>query len=69
MCPYKLQMVQALCAGDRAKCVEFSNAILWDMKDDNYLPCLIFSDEATFHISAILSDNPETMFGTRNVYE
>ena len=50
MQPYKLHMVQALCAGDKAKRVEFSNAILRDMEDENFLPRLRFSDEVTFHI-------------------
>ena len=44
-------MVKALHAGNRAKHVEFSNAILQDMKDDNFLICLIFTDEAKFYIS------------------
>ena len=42
-------MVQALRAGDKAKRVEFSNAILRCMKDGNFLPRLIFSNEATFY--------------------
>ena len=44
-------MVQALRVGNRTKRVKCSNAISRDMEDDNFLPCLIFSDEATFHIS------------------
>ena len=40
-------MVQALHTGDREKIAEFSNAILRNMEDDNFLPRLIFSDEAT----------------------
>ena len=51
MQPYKLHIMQTLHAGDRAKCVKFSNAVLPDIKDNNVLPCLIFIDEATFHIS------------------
>ena len=43
-------MVQASHAGRRAKCVAFSNAILQNMKDDNFLPQLIFGDQATFHM-------------------
>ena len=47
-------MVQTLLAGNRAKRVEFSNAILRDMEDDNFLPCLIFGDEETFALAAKL---------------
>ena len=52
MQPCKLHMMQAFRAGGKAKGVEFSNAILRDMKDDNFLSRLIFSDEATFYISS-----------------
>ena len=44
-------MVQALRAAHRAKRVKFSNAILRDTEDDNFLPRLIFGDEATLYIS------------------
>ena len=50
MRPYKLHMVQALRAGDRTKRLQFSNAILRDMENDNFIPRLIIRDEATFHI-------------------
>ena len=43
-------MVLAFPSGNRAKRVEFGYAIFRDMEDDNFLPRLIFSDEATFHI-------------------
>ena len=46
-----LQLVQALRAGDKEKRVEFSDAMLQDMEDDNLLPRLFFSDKATFHLS------------------
>ena len=43
-------MVQTFSAGDRAKHVEFNNTILRAMEDDNFLPCLIFSDGSAFYI-------------------
>ena len=55
MRPYKLHMVQAHRDGNRAKHKVFSSATLRDMEDDNFLPRLIFSDEATFHISGKVS--------------
>ena len=48
---YKLHTIQVFRAGNRAKHMEFGNAILRDMEDHIFLPCLIFSDEATFCIS------------------
>ena len=51
MRPYKLHMVHNLRADDGAKCVEFSDAILRDMEDNNFLSRLIFSNEAAFYIS------------------
>ena len=52
---YKLHMVQALHAGNRAKRKELSNATLQDMEDDNFLPRLNFCEVATFHISGKVS--------------
>ena len=62
-------MVQALRAGDRAKRVEFSNAILRDMKDDNFLPRLIFSDKTTFHISSKINCHNVRIWGLENPLE
>jgi len=51
MKPYRLQLVQALRVGDRRKRTDFCDMLLEDMEDDTFLPRLIFSDEATFHLS------------------
>ena len=48
--PYRQQLVQALHPNDKRKCVEFFDRMLQNMEDDTFLPLLIFSDEATFHI-------------------
>ena len=61
--PYKLYMVQVLRAGDRAKCLEFGNAILRDIEVDNFFPRLIFIDKATIHISGKV--NHHIVQGTR----
>ena len=66
---YKLHMVQALRAGDRAKRVEFSSAILRDMEDDNFLPRLIFSDKTTFHISSKVNCHNIRIWGLENPLE
>jgi len=51
MKPYRLQLVQALHVGDRRKRTDFCDMLLEGMEDDSFLPRLIFSDEATFHLS------------------
>ena len=62
-------MVQTFRTGERAKRVEFSNAILWDMEDEKFLPCLIFSDEATFHISGKANRHNVRIWGLENPQE
>ena len=49
--PYHLQLVQALRPNDKRKRVEFCDRMLKNMEDDTFLPRLIFSDEATSHLS------------------
>ena len=47
---YKIQLVQKLQRNDRPKRVEFANALLARIDDDNdFLNHVAFSDEATFH--------------------
>ena len=62
-------MAQALCAGDRAKRVEFRIATLQYMKDDNFLPRLISSDEATFYINDKVNHHNALFMGTRKLQE
>ena len=59
-----LQLVQALRAGDKEKRVEFSDAMLQDMEDDNLLPRLFFSDKATFHLSGEVNHQNVGIVGT-----
>ncbi|PNF17170.1 hypothetical protein B7P43_G09082 [Cryptotermes secundus] len=49
--PYHLQLVQALRANGKVKHVEFCDRMLKNMEDELFLPRVIFSDEATFHLS------------------
>ena len=69
MRPYKLRMAQALCAGDRAKRVELRIVTLQYMKDDNFLPRLIPSDEATFYINDKVNHHNAPFMGTRKLQE
>jgi hypothetical protein len=49
--PCRLQLVWALRANDKRKLVEFCDRMLQNREDDTFLPRVIFSDEATFHLS------------------
>ena len=69
MRPYKLHMAQVLRVGDRAKRVEFKNAILQDMEDKNFLPCVNFSDEAIFYISGKVNRHNVSSWGFENSQE
>ena len=49
---YKLQIVQALKPDDRPRRAAFPEEMLQRIEDDNdYLNSVVFSDEATFHVS------------------
>ena len=49
---YKLQIVQALKPGDYPRRAAFAEEILQRIDDENdYLNSVVFSDEATFHVS------------------
>ena len=62
-------MVQALRAGERAKCVEFCNTVLRDIKGDNFLPRLIFSDETTFRIRGEVNGHSFRIWGLEHPKE
>ena len=49
--PYHLQLVQALRENSKMKRVEFCDRMLKNMEDELFLPRVIFSDEAMFHLS------------------
>jgi len=69
MKPYRLQLVQALSVGDRRKRTDFCDMLLEDMEDDTFLPRLIFSDEATFHLSGKVSHHNVRIWGLENPHE
>ena len=66
MKPYRLQLVQALRVGDRRKLTDFCDMLLEDMEDDTFLPWLICSDEATFHLSGKVSCHNVRIWGLDN---
>jgi len=61
--------VQALRVGDRRKRTEFGDMLLQDMEDDTFSRRLIFSDEATFHLSGKGSRHNVGIWGLENPYE
>jgi len=69
MKPYRLQLVQALRVGDRRKRTDFCDMLLEDMKDDTFSPRLVFSDEATFHLSGKVSRHNVRIWGFENPHE
>lgn len=65
--PYHLQLLQALRANDKVRRVEFCNAMLRNMEeDDSFLSRVIFSDEATFHINGKVNRHNVRIWGLQN---
>ena len=64
--PYRLQLVQALRPNDKRKSVEFCDRMLQNTEDDTFLPPLIFSDEATFHLSGKVNRHHVRIWGLQN---
>ncbi|PNF43471.1 hypothetical protein B7P43_G10811, partial [Cryptotermes secundus] len=64
--PYHLQLVQALRANDKVKGVEFCKHMLKNMGDESFLPRVIFSDEATFHVSGKVNRHNVRIRGLQN---
>ncbi|PNF32477.1 hypothetical protein B7P43_G03884 [Cryptotermes secundus] len=66
MKPYKLQLLQALKPEDKAARTHFAEDIQEKMEDDGFLERLVFSDEATFHLSGIVNQHNVRIWGTQN---
>ena len=64
--PYRLQLAQALRLNDKGKRVEFCDRMLQNMEDETFLPLLIFSDEATFHLSGKVNRHNVRIWGLQN---
>ena len=67
--PYRLHLVQALRPNDKWKSVEFCDCMLQNTEDDTFLPPLIFSDEATFHLSGKVNRHNVLIWGLQNPQE
>ncbi|PNF28684.1 hypothetical protein B7P43_G07888 [Cryptotermes secundus] len=62
--PYRLQLVQALTNNDKRKRMEFCDSMLEMMEDE-----LIFSGEATFHLSGTVNRHNVRIWGTEHPHE
>ncbi|PNF40965.1 hypothetical protein B7P43_G08819 [Cryptotermes secundus] len=67
--PYRLQLVQALTNDDKRKRMEFCDSMLETMEDETFISRLIFSDEATFHLSGTVSRHNVRIWGTEHPHE
>lgn len=64
--PYRLQLVQALKPDDKEKRLEFCGYVLQKMEDHAFLQSVIFSDEATFHLSGKVNRHNVRIWGLQN---
>ena len=62
---YKLQIVQALKQDDYPRRTAFTEEVLQRIDDDNdYLNSVVFSDEATFHVSGKVNKHNIRIWGS-----
>ena len=62
---YKLQIVQALKQDDYPRRTAFTEKVLQRIDDDNdYLNSVVFSDEATFHVSGKVNKHNIRIWGS-----
>ncbi|PNF16639.1 hypothetical protein B7P43_G06415 [Cryptotermes secundus] len=66
--PYHLQLVQALRANDKVKRVEFCDRMPKNMEDELFPPRVIFSDEATFHLSGKVNRHNVRIWGLQDTH-
>lgn len=67
MRPYKLQVVQAITRDNRVARETFATTILDKVEqDDGFLERILFSDEATFHVSGKVNKHNVRIWGSEN---
>ena len=65
--PYKVQILQQLKPNDKLRCKEFAMEILYRIDTNpNFLDNVLFSDEATFHMSEVVSRHNVWIWGSEN---
>ncbi|GBM99137.1 hypothetical protein AVEN_172401-1 [Araneus ventricosus] len=64
---YKLQLLHELKPDDKPRRRTFSGEMLQEMEEDkNFLQRVMFSDEATFHVSGIVNRHNTRIWGVQN---
>lgn len=64
--PYKFQMVQALKPADLPKRTQFCQELQLRLEEDGFEDRLVFTDEATFHLSGKVNRHNLRFWGTEN---
>ena len=65
--PYKIQLVQALKPGDYEQREQFARTLLTNIEQDpDFLNRILFSDEATFHVSGVVNRHNVRIWGAEN---
>ena len=64
--PYKLQLHQVLSVGDKQVRANFCTEMQERFEVDDFADRLIFSDEATFHVSGKVRQHSVWIWGTEN---
>ena len=67
--PYRLCLVQALTDDDKRKRIDFCSSMLEMIDDETFISRLVFSDEATFHLSGTVNRHNVRIWGTEHPHE
>jgi hypothetical protein len=68
--PYKFQLLHELKPNDRPHWRDFCTDMLNRLKEDNlFLDKIVFSDEATFHLSGKVSRHNPVILGSHNPHQ
>jgi hypothetical protein len=66
---WKLQLLHEVKTSEKPKCATFATDILQRIEIDNFLAKVLFSDEATFHLSCMVNRHNMRIWGTEHPQE
>jgi hypothetical protein len=66
LCAYKLQLLHEVKPDDKPKCTTFATDILQRIENDNFLAKVLFSVEATFHLSGMVNRHNVRIWGSEH---
>ena len=69
MHPYRLQLLQAVKPTDYAVSSNFALEMLQQLENDDFLDCVVFSDESTFHLNGKVNTHNIIIWGSENSRE